>query len=498
MSRWPLQVRKYVAVCCLLLPGCGGIEGTGSPMAGIEGTGVTEGSASGFGSVYVNGIEFTTDDADIIVDGQPVAEEALQVGMLLSVTGAVLDDGAHGRARRVEFDRPLLGPVDAWDPETRRLVILGQSVQLDDASLLDGVAEADLQDGQLCLMSGHAAPDGGWLATLLRCSQDYVAGVTEVEAEGVVSGLDTDEGGFRIGDLTVQFAGAALDTTQGALADGARIEAIGRQPDRHGALQAARVRVKSAALPAGQAVLLEGIIGRFAGLGDFELNHRRIDASAAQRQDSHQLIPAGGVRMRLAGTARADGVIAAEQYVLQPATNVLLTGRVDGVDSEQERLLLFGSERRALSVTQYEDESGSGQRRFRLRDLAAGDYVQLRGFRDAQGHMVITRVERRDEEEPTSGTVVARFRVQLGDGEIDPAAARVLGPLDSRDLTQNMLVIAGITVQTDAARTEFFDRDGASVTAVQFYNGLQPGDRLEAEGNENSDLIQATRVAHAR
>jgi hypothetical protein len=488
--------RQFPVGLALLLAGCGGIEGTGSHQAGVEGTGVTEGSVSGFGSVYVNGVKFATDRADIVVDGTPAAEDALRVGMVLSVVGDVGSDGLSGSARRVEFDRPLYGPVDAYDAAARRLVILGQPVQLDDATVFGGITEDALQEGLLCMVSGYPSAAGELLATLAECSSDYAAGLTRVEAEGTVSSLDTGAGRFRLGALEVAIGGATIDTAQGALADGALVEVLGTQPQRGGVLQAERIRIKGAALKAGQAVLLEGVIGRFASLQDFELNRRRVSAGTARREDRHALAPASGVRMRLAGSVRADGGIEATRYALQPPTDILLTGRVDEVDPEGERLKLLGAERQALVVTQYEDRRTTGERAFRLDDLQPGDYVQLRGFRDAQGRAVVTRIERRDEEPPEGGTIVVRLRVEIG--TVDPAAARTRGPLDSFSFTDNRLVIAGVTVQTDNARTEFFDRNGASVTSVQFYNGLQAGDRLEAVGNEASDVIQATRVRYAR
>ncbi|MGH8453258.1 MAG: DUF5666 domain-containing protein, partial [Nevskiales bacterium] len=466
------------------------------PVAAIEGTGSSEGSVTGFGSVFVNGVEYSTDRADIVIDGMSASESVLQVGMVVNVAGDIAADGKQGSAQRVEFDRPLFGPIDAIDRAARVVTMLGQSVRLDDATLFGDGVEDSLQEGQLCLVSGYPAANGELLASLLRCGDDYVAGQTVVEVEGLVSNLDSGAGRFRLGEFEVNIGTAVLDVSRGALANGALVEIIGRQPQRNGSLNAERIRVKTVTLQPGQAVLLEGVISRFAGLNDFELGRQRIDAAAAQRDDAHTLAPARDVRMRLQGVVRADDVITAARYALQPATDILLTGRVDGVDSARERLALFGADHQAVVVTQYEDTRVNGSRRFRLQDLQAGDYVQLRGFRDAQDRTVVTRIERRTEEEPTSGTVVARFRV--GVGTVDPLLAKVRGPLDRHDLSQNTLVIAGVTVQTDAARTEFFGRDGASVTAIQFYNGLRPGDRLEAEGNEASDVLEATRVRYAR
>lgn len=496
VQRSSLPQCALFAASTLLLASCGGIEGTGSPQAAIEGTGIIDtGTVTGFGSVFVNGVEFATDRAAIVVDGTPVDESALQVGMVVVVTGSTAADGLTGTASRVEFDRALYGPIDVLDSEARSVTVLGQRVQFDDASLFDETAEEALAEGQACLVTGHADGAGVMRATLMRCAGGYVAGASPVEREAVVSQLDTGAARFQLGELTVGFANAAMDTGAGPLADGALVEAIGLQPQRDGVLQAQRIRVKGSSTKPGQALVLEGVIGRFAGLADFELGRQRVDASSATRADTHGALPATGLRALVAGVVRADGVIAATRYALLPATDILFTGRVDAVDTGREVLTLFGDERHALAITQYQDRRANGRRRFRLRDLSAGDYVQLRGFRDPSGRAVITRVEQRDEEEPDGGTIAARLRIVIG--ERDPAAALARGPLDSFDLIQSRLVIAGVPVHTDNAQTAFSGRNGETLTSPQFYSGLRAGDRLEVEGNEASDVIEAVRVSYA-
>ncbi len=356
-------------------------------MAAIEGTGVSAGSVSGFGSVFVNGIEYSTDRADIVVDGAPASEAALQVGMVVLVNGDTDSGGRRGTARRVEFDRPLYGPIDAIDRETRTVTILGQPVRLDDATLFGEGSEDALQEDQLCLVSGHPESAGQLRATLLRCGADYVAGESVVEVEGLVSALDAGAGSFRLPGLSVAMGAATLDSAQGAFANGALVEVIGRQPQRGGVLNAERIRVKASNFRPTQSVTLEGIIGRFAGLADFDLGRQRINAASAQRGDDFDLPPASGVRIRLQGSVGADGVVVATRYALEPVTDALFTGRIDGVDPSSERLMLLGGDRQAFAATQYEDRrSTNNQRSFRIQDLRAGDYVHIRGFRDAQGH----------------------------------------------------------------------------------------------------------------
>jgi len=107
----------YLSVLLLAwLPGgCGGGAGGGIGLAssggsggGIGGTGLTSsGTIDGFGSVFVNGVEFDTTGAEILVDDQRVGEEALGIGMVVLVVGEVNADGATGTASRIVFDEAV-------------------------------------------------------------------------------------------------------------------------------------------------------------------------------------------------------------------------------------------------------------------------------------------------------------------------------------------------------------------------------------------------------
>ena len=74
------------------------------------------GTINGFGSIFVNGVEFETDEADILVDGQRVGEDALGLGMVVLVDGTVNEDGVTGTANSVVFDDEVEGPIEAIQP----------------------------------------------------------------------------------------------------------------------------------------------------------------------------------------------------------------------------------------------------------------------------------------------------------------------------------------------------------------------------------------------
>src|SRR6266849_192945 len=71
----------------------------GGGSSGTGGSGVTTfGKITGFGSVIVNGVEFSTSGAMILRDDVPVTQGDLRVGMVVTVSGT--HSGSSGDATR--------------------------------------------------------------------------------------------------------------------------------------------------------------------------------------------------------------------------------------------------------------------------------------------------------------------------------------------------------------------------------------------------------------
>ncbi|MBE9564781.1 MAG: hypothetical protein IMF17_06000, partial [Proteobacteria bacterium] len=92
---------------------------SGGGLAGIGGSGyISSGSITGFGSVFVNGVEFETDSAIFDVDGDSGTQADLAIGMIVKVDGSINADGITGTATSIRFDDELQGPVSAPAGET--------------------------------------------------------------------------------------------------------------------------------------------------------------------------------------------------------------------------------------------------------------------------------------------------------------------------------------------------------------------------------------------
>ena len=81
-----------------LLLSCGSSSDETVASGGIGGTGATAGLVSDYGSIFVNGVEFDTSDADIVVEvewvgyGDQAARTHLPIGQAVVVQGDLLNE----------------------------------------------------------------------------------------------------------------------------------------------------------------------------------------------------------------------------------------------------------------------------------------------------------------------------------------------------------------------------------------------------------------------
>lgn len=205
-----------------------GIGGTGAPTSGpaisdrgIGGTGIV-GVVTGFGSVFVNGLEVAyTPTTPLTVDGVTEPDAALRVGQLAAIVASD-DRGLH--AVSIDVRHEVSGPVTAVTADGGAgggmLVVAGQRIALDSGT--EGLQGPDalqtVRPGDWVAVSGLREPDGVIAAS--RIDQRSPGSI-------LVRGAATPvAGGWRIGDLRVQppnganLAPGASITARGTMVDG--------------------------------------------------------------------------------------------------------------------------------------------------------------------------------------------------------------------------------------------------------------------------------------
>ena len=219
----------------LTLSACGGSSGSTdtTPVPPSATAKSVVGTITGFGSIYVNGIEYDTNGASYEVDDASASDDsALAVGMVVKVQGSVNADGRTGSASSVSYDDELEGIVedlatDADDPSIKTFTVMNTTVRVNQNSTnFDDEDDASfsfdtIMNGDNVELSGEY--DGDILVASYIEKQD--SSDDDFEAKGTVSEYN-DVDYF----VLVLKNGSTLDVT---LAAGAQIPSAGIADDQY-------------------------------------------------------------------------------------------------------------------------------------------------------------------------------------------------------------------------------------------------------------------------
>ncbi len=315
-----------------LSTGCGG-GGGGSTLAGIGGTGKTvSGTITGFGSIFVNGVEYDIDNAAISIndDSSPALSQAdLRIGMVVTLTAS--DDGTVGTATRVIYDNEIKGPVSNLSTLSgglkKTFTIFGTNAVVDvagtsfDDSNAPGFSFATLADGDVVELSGLFDSAGTLVATYIEKTDDLNPGNSEVEIKGVpATGTDAGVGqSFMLDGVTVNILpGTDLSELPGGrVNDTFAVEIkgtlLGSNPAR---IDATRIKQAEKNIDSGDGeASIEGFISDFTDNSSFRVSGTRVNASGATFEPAG-LVLGDDLRVEVEGML-VSGILNAEKVELK-------------------------------------------------------------------------------------------------------------------------------------------------------------------------------------
>ncbi|WP_296932684.1 DUF5666 domain-containing protein [uncultured Marinobacter sp.] len=396
---------------------CGGAGGGGLDVAdgGIRGTGSSVGPVSGFGSVFVNGVEFSTDRAVVGDDGIN-QESRLVVGMILRVDGEWRDTGL-GDADTVEYDDTLRGTMQVLSPwdvvsKTAAVQILGQTVRIDSQTVVKGTLVENLADGDFVRMSGWRLPNGEFRASYIGLRTDQNRDVFDdqdkVELEGVIDELSDSE--LRIGSQLVDYSGAAPDGLDlSNLAVDLAVEVEGYMVDS--VLMADEIRpddsrryspgteddiefvgpISNAYNPANGVVTVNGISVQVTNETEFD--------GLSGPNDLVQ-----GLLIQVEGDFESDGSVTADEIELREADSEFKGGPAQEVDLPAGQFRVGGVLVQVTPLTIITDDDDES--RLSLSDLALPRELEIEGIErvgsDGTIYLEALKIER-DDESPDGG-----------------------------------------------------------------------------------------------
>jgi len=447
-----------------LVSGCGGGGPAGDLTAsgGIGGSGVTVGSVSKFGSIFVNGVEFDTAAAEIVVDGvaagagDAAAQASLAVGMRVRVEGPFTEEGA-GQAARVVYNEDVIGPVgrvEPLGPETLLLTVMGQAVVVDPETALAGVAREAIAAGQVLEVSGPRDEAGRILASFARKRADAYAAGDPVQVRGNASSVDPGLRTFRVGELAIDYSLADLGGLAGADPAAGELLEVKGVLEPSGVLLASSVAAESLLGTAdAEQASVSGVVSRFASLSSFEVSGVPVVTDAGTR--FLRILPeeiGAGTGLLVTGSL-ARGVLLAD--TVQPTAPVKVESNVEGVDGGA--LSLVGLPGLAVAANDLTRIVGQAQS---FAEIQPGDHVKAFGTSYASGRVVAARIIVQKNPKPQ---VALRGPV----GAVSGATIEVLG----------------VTIDTAGIPEEGFSlEEGGPLSRAEFLNRLRVGDTVNLNG----------------
>jgi hypothetical protein len=483
-----------------IISACGGAGGGGLGVAdgGIRGTGSSVGPVSGFGSVFVNGVEFFTDDIPnrAVESNDGISTESdLSEGMILRVEGAWQEDG-QGTAEKLRYDDTLRGPINQLAPDPSgagefvTVTVMGQQVRVDRQTVVRGITFASLLGGtgidQHVRVSAWRQADGsyraGYIGTISR-------NLTDIELEGTVSAIDTDLNQLTIGTITVEYDednvvfGSGLTETELSSATALEVEgsligsvltavSIDRDDARRFAREDSDDIELTAAIDASYSALDVG-----DRPGEFTMGGLTIRVTATTELESGLSLSDlnTDLLVQVEGNFISDTIVEAKQIELREA-NAKVKGAIGAIDSAAGPFEVGGVTVRVtpLTILARDDDSAPASVA-----LVSGTQVEVEGVEksDASGVYIEALKIEVDNEEDGGATNEFELEGRLQNITQFPGSIMVLGvQMSDRDAeydgeddntAREAIVSAFAASETVILEVEYSNIGGFSATEIE-------------------------------
>ena len=385
-------VKSAVLACMVaILAACGGGGGGGStpaapgapgaPAGGATGAGISQGVVTALGSVFVNGIEFSTTGATIRIDDNPGVESDLKVGMVVKVRGTSDDATRKGTATQVEARDILEGRISSVDAVNRTITVMGQTVRiednvtrLNDDDLQKVFANGNFQVNDLVEVHGFADDQGG-----VRATRVLRKATGEFESKGFVTGLGATSFGLSLtpggtAAVTVNFTAGSLP---GGTANGSFVEVKSALAPVGAVVTATLVKLEDNLGAAGEKAEVEGIVSS-GTVASFVINGQRVVTSASTVFEGGVAGDfAIGVKLEAEGPLDANGAIAATKISFR--SNLRIEADASAVTATG--LTALG---KTIAINQFT--------RIDNGPVVNGSHVEVRAVSDRNGNLIASRI----------------------------------------------------------------------------------------------------------
>ena len=457
-----------VLTMLLVLIACGG-GGSGGTLAsgGTGGTGVSFGPVTDFGSIFVNGVEFSTSGSTILRDDVSINENELRKGMIVEVEGSIASS-TSGTATTVTVEEAVRGPVESKSGTAAAgtLVVLGQTVRVDDTTLFDNNVPnfGSVNPGNLLEVHGHRLSDGTIAAGFIERKTAPIV----FTVRGTVTGHSAGAQTFTIGALMVNYNGAIINdmpVPSGNNWDNLFVEVKGTScsgisPAPCGTLTATKVEPEGLAIANANQAEVEGFVTALVSTSDFTLNAMRVLITGSTVfSGGLQSEIVVGTKLEVEGSL-AGGVLTATKVKFKENVRMESNATVSG-----STITLEGIPGITVTVNAFTAFKNTAATSSNLAPLNNRN-VRLRGRASGTAMVIATEIEDRGPSDLNSDVILQ-------------------GPVTKADVTNPTFKILGVTVDTSSLdpNNDFKDLNDNSISPAAFFNALAPnGGLVKAKG----------------
>lgn len=436
----------------------GGIGGTGGGGdGGIGGTGVAFGGITAFGSVWVNGVRYNTDNAVFKLDDRTVTQAELRVGMVVRVDGSI-SSTTNSSAATVTVDESIKGRVEQV-LDANRMLVMGQTVQIDDQTRFDNGVVPVL--GDAVHVHGLVVSDGTVAASYME--KKSALGTPPFAVKGFVKTHDSVAQTFAVGTLVVRYTGAATGNMPAGSWNGVLVQVKGSNCASTpvcGTLTATQVEPNGPRVSSASAAEFEGYVNSVSASG-FTIGAQQVATTASTVYENGVAADlVVGMKLEAEGSI-SGGVLTARKVSFRD--NGRLEGDVATVGGNSLTLAgLSGVVVQTNSLTSFKGVGSAA-------GLAAPNHLRIRGRVGPANTLIATELELRSAS--SDNTVVLR-------GPVTVKAAPSLTILE--------LAVDTSTVPD----TQFKDTKDAVIGRAAFFNALTVGNAVKAKGSLRSGAVR--------
>lgn len=446
------------------LSSCGG--GTTVAEGGIGGTGISTGTVTAFGSVYVNGVKYETTTSTFTGDDNESANQSgLQVGMVVTVKGTINNDGTTGTADDIKFEDLIEGPISAKGINT--LTIMDHTINVSANTQYQGKDFASLVLNDVVEISGFYDANNDITATYI----EFTASSSH-EATGKVTAKTS--GQFTLnGKLTVN--------SSTAVTNGNYVEVKGIYAG--GKLTANNVEFKTEGFDVSDKdkAELEGLATTLCGTVPCTFNLNGVTVSvdnATQFESGIATDIIAGTHLEVEGALTA-GVLIAEEIKFKDEAEADVRIDTVGADVGGTRTLTLIDANGVLTALTVVVNSNPAVTEFNTstityNSIQPGDYLNFRGM--------------------MNGSVLIAKRVEDGDN----SKTIIEGAVDAFNATTPSVTVMGVTINTSTLTYLLDDgsANGKIITKAAFYDLLSTNNAtVKAKGNlDGSNAVVWTEV----